>query len=314
MPSYRPAGSLNQIERAVQTKDGTSCVGASPCVRSLAADHPELAKFVASPRDAALAALQYVEETIERQEIGLELHKVGPFYGDHSDLAVDAKDRSRKFADFTQHLKKILKRHHLSLEDIGRSLPPLEPINCVELLIAAMIVYRDAQLKPWGALVGMTRDADSRGTVLLEQARVQDGFTTWYYSRDTHIDKYLETVRKHLYGPPQGHVVRGKLTHRRIDVGIHITKGKFVLNFAPDHAHHAHKDERALDELRNVPFALGAADWGTHTFVLSNGYVYEDHWKEGPEEHVFQKSSFEDFSRRYEENGAGVIATPPGAW
>ncbi len=285
----------------MDVRDQTTALTPSANQLSIGTDSALLLRMAASPSDAAIQAIQFVEDSIEAQNLGLELYGVGRYYGDHSYFAQHPKRREAL-------LKRMLKRG-ASLD----SIPYPQPINCVELLFAAMTVYRDVQLKPWGGIIGRARDSrglgnqwvpSGRGTVLLEEARVQDGFTTWYYSRDTATDDFYHYVKKHLYGPPSGHVVKGADSHKKIDVGVHISSANnFLVNFA--------KAPSLLSALKDVPFALGAADWGTHTFIFSCGYIYEDHWAQGPGERVFEKKSFLDFSKEWP---AGVIAAAPGSW
>ncbi len=301
MPPHRIPGSVNQHDRPVPPDAGTSCVGTSPCVRSLGTEHPELAGMALSPEAAAFRALQYVEESIQAQDVTIEVNGFGIFYGDQSSFAKHPKSQEQK-------LRKMWKGGGEL-----KAIPYPRAINCVELLFEAMTVYRDVQLKAWSSLIAKARDSRSlgkdavvsgRGTVLLEEARRSDGFITWYYSRDTSEDKFYPGVKKHLFGPPSGHVVVGADSHQKMDVGVHISNAS---NFAVDFA----KNPAQLEALNKVPFALGAADWGTHTFIFSYGHIYEDHWTQGPNQKVFEKKSFLEFSKEWP---AGVIAAAPGNW
>jgi len=310
MTTSRPAGPLNQEARPINVRDQTTATASSPLVRSLGADIPALRKMAASPEDAAYQALAFVEDIIEKQNLGIELYGFGPYYGDESSFAVVSseprQERNRKSQEAM--LKRMLKPA-LKLE----SVPYPQPINCVELLFAAMTVYRDSQLKPWGGIIGKARDARSsvvrsgRGTVLIEQARREDGFTTWYYSRNVSEDADFESVWKHRYGPPHGTVVRGTDSHKLVNVGVHIDK--FAANFAP--GLHPKPGTSGISALNTVPFALGAADWGYHTFIFSCGSVYEAHWADKPNQKVFEKTSFAEFSKSWT---SGVIGAAPGQW
>jgi hypothetical protein len=293
---------MNQEERPVHVADGTSVLGASPNPRSTGNEQDPVRSWAASPKEAAFQALQYVEDMIERQNLSVELTGVGQYFGTQSDFAAaDGKHREAR-----------LRRMAKPGVSPG-SLPSPQPMNCVELLFGAMTVYRDSQLRPWSPLIGKARDAGSRGTVLLAEARREDHFVTWYYSRDVKHDEDYHHVRKAGFGPPGGHrFVRGEQSHRKIDVTVRIDQ--WAINFAPDPKTGTKKETGGLEALKRVPFGIGAADWGAHTFIFSYGSVYEAHWESEPNNRkkpVFEKTPFEDFTKDWP---SGVIAVPPGSW
>jgi hypothetical protein len=317
MPPQRPPGYLDQHQRPLDVRDQTTALQPSYSPLTVGTDCGALLDSGLSPLDcyellgtalsagdAAVEALRFVQQVYSEQMNALEIYGIGPYYGDHSDFARHPRTRQRYV------------RHHLKPGVKYKSAPKTKAINCVELLFQAMTVYRDCQKKDWHGIIAKARDSrgapghkekpvpSGRGTVLLEEAREQDGFVTWYYSRDTESDKYYPGVKDQLYGPPRGHVVTGADSHKKIDVGVHISSAaNFLVDFA--------ENPGALESLNKVPFGLGAADWGTHTFVFSYGDIYEDHWKQGPAEKVFQKRSFLEFSEGWP---SGVIAAAPGPW
>jgi RHS repeat-associated protein len=65
-----------------------------------------------------------------------------------------------------------------------------------------------------------------------------------------------------------------------------------------------------LERLSKVPFAVGAADFGFHTFVLSYGSVFEVHFGRGPQSRdVVEKTDLKKFTQDW---SSFVFAVPPG--
>ena len=64
------------------------------------------------------------------------------------------------------------------------------------------------------------------------------------------------------------------------------------------------------DSLKRVEYAVGVADSGLHTFVLTAGKVYEVHWDKGPTNPRLTEAT--DLDAFFKKWGSGVIAVPPG--
>ena len=150
-----------------------------------------------------------------------------------------------------------------------------------------------------------------RGTVVLEEMRKGFGFETVHidavpdkaYQKDKNYTSDAGT-RKTGKVPNDDTTVKGFVTGKTINVQVGVDR--FVkLGKKP-----SEESRTNWDALKRVEYAVGVADSGTHTFVLSAGKVYEVHWDKGPTDpKLTEASDLDAFFKRW---GSGVIAVPPG--
>ena len=150
-----------------------------------------------------------------------------------------------------------------------------------------------------------------RGTVVLEEMRKGFGFET------VHIDAARGKPRKTNKNytsdagtrearkvPNQEASVTGFVTGKTIDVQVGVDR------FVKLGKEMTQESRTNWDALKRVEYAVGVADSGTHTFVLSAGKVYEVHWDKGPmDPKLTEASDLETFFNKWQ---SGVIAVPPG--
>jgi len=250
------------------------------------------------------SALNRLQERIEAHEASIDATGVGTYFGVKSSYArLNAAGQQR-----------ARERANRGKEEPVRGTP--QETSCVDFVIEAVNDYYDQGVSDAATYAQFTqafRDvmndtlaSDKRGTALANKLRDLD-WTTVYYSADTRTDSDYGGVKKRGYGPAlfgSNRLVGG------VDVTVEIDH--FVTNFSPASGSRTRKDTTGLDKLKQVPFAVGMGDWGMHTFILSYGEVYEVHWDKGPSSKaVFEKSSFEEFSKQWK---SGVIAVPPKLW
>ncbi|MDR2880962.1 MAG: hypothetical protein LBV29_03565 [Azoarcus sp.] len=66
-------------------------------------------------------------------------------------------------------------------------------------------------------------------------------------------------------------------------------------------------NQRAFERLKNVKFCVGICKGGMHTFLLSDGKVWEVHYSEiGSSGNLYEKSDFFDYQWL-----SGIVVTPP---
>jgi len=66
-------------------------------------------------------------------------------------------------------------------------------------------------------------------------------------------------------------------------------------------------NQQAFDRLMKVKFCVGICKGGEHTFLMSNGVVWEVHWTaKGDELHLYENTNFIDFIWK-----SGIVITPP---
>jgi hypothetical protein len=150
-----------------------------------------------------------------------------------------------------------------------------------------------------------------RGTVVLEEMRKGFGFETVHVDaargkpkKDNKNYTSDEGTRAAGKVPNQEASVKGFVTGKTINVQVGVDR--FVkLGKEP-----SQESRTNWEALKRVEYAIGVADSGTHTFVLSAGKVYEVHWDKGPTDpKLTEASDLEAFFKRW---GSGVIAVPPG--
>jgi hypothetical protein len=176
---------------------------------------------------------------------------------------------------------------------------------------------------------------DARGTVVLEELRKQFGFESVHvdalkgdpkeYWNNRQINPKTKRpfinyssdadARKDARLPKDKNhrTVEGKDSHQKIDVSVGID------HFVKLGGKTTAESGKWWKVLKETEFAVGVADQGWHTFAISRGFVYEVHWKNGPDDpELTSKRTLEDFFRPDNRKrgigwGSGIIAVPPEA-
>jgi hypothetical protein len=158
-----------------------------------------------------------------------------------------------------------------------------------------------------------------RATVLLEELRKRFGFRTVHidalspgaedkYWNKENYTSHADALRTHTV-PYKKSDVKGKDTNDVIDTRVRIDDF-LVLNEKMNK-----KSRDAWAAIQRAEYAVGVADSGYHTFVISGGMVYEVHWDRSESDpKLTEASPLRDFFKnRGGDWGSGVIALPPSA-
>lgn len=155
-------------------------------------------------------------------------------------------------------------------------------------------------------LVGMAfQEADQRGTALLRALHDEADWTTVYFHSgdpdESAGGKYENVANTGLY---PAKLARENRTHTEWQAPIDYRINNLSLGQRAQDEISRHN----LQQLKDVPFAVGVVDSGMHTFVFSYGKVYEVHWSAGPDDPgLFEVSTLENFMRGWT---SGAVAIP----
>ena len=157
--------------------------------------------------------------------------------------------------------------------------------------------------------VRSSRVDGGRGTVVLEELRRQLQFETVHVdagpATPTHGKNYTSdaATRKSGQVPNKKATVKGADTRQDIDVNVKIDRFvKLGKKPSPESA-------KLWEEIKKVPYAVGVADSGYHTFVITNGKAIEVHWDKGPTDKGL--TSARPVDSLFKSFGSLVIAVPP---
>jgi hypothetical protein len=147
-----------------------------------------------------------------------------------------------------------------------------------------------------------------RATVLLDELRTRFGFETVHIDSgapekpDANYTSDAGTRKSHTV-PNKPAFVTGADTRTRLDVRVGVDRFiKLGKKMTPE-------SRNLWEELQRVEYAVGIADSGMHTYVLSAGNVYEFHWDKGPtSKNLTSAIPLRTFFQKWH---SGVIAVPP---
>lgn len=184
-------------------------------------------------------------------------------------------------------------------------MPPEERTKQAQKLQKALENAYDAQG------TGKKRVFGGRGTVVLEEMRKGFGFEAVHIdaargkpNKDNKNYTSDAGTREARKVPNQEATVKGFVTGKTINVQVGVER------FVKLGKEMSQESRTNWDALKRVEYAVGIADSGTHTFVLSAGKVYEVHWDKGPTDpKLTEASDLEAFFNKWK---SGVIAVPPG--
>lgn len=197
----------------------------------------------------------------------------------------------------------------------------LNPISCLTALEVTLPGYAVAVGKEEELTAAMAKAADARGTdrkavyggrgtVLLEELRKNLGFKTIhvdgspkgnYWNKENYTSD--RNTRKSGTVPNQAATVIGADSKTVIDVRVQID------DFVKLGKNMPKEQSDLFEQLKKLPFAVGVADSGFHTFAISYGKVIEIHWDKGPKSRgLTSATTLKSFLGKW---GSVVIAVPP---
>lgn len=150
------------------------------------------------------------------------------------------------------------------------------------------------------------KEADLRGTVLCEELQ-KDGWTAIFYSPRTADDLAGAGEREKL-GALNMAKAGSRVWKSPIAGSDGVRCDAVVTGYrgvAPDS-----ETEAQLQKLENVPFFVGVANGGIHTFVGHNGKVCDFHWTAQPDD----KDAMTENPIREWKWDTGLYMVPPGYW
>lgn len=150
------------------------------------------------------------------------------------------------------------------------------------------------------------KDADLRGTVLCEELQ-KDGWTAIFYCPRT-ADDLADAGEREKLGA-LGMAKAGARVWKSPVPGSSGVRCDAVITgyrgVEPDR-----NTEALLEKLENVPFFVGVANGGIHTFVGHNGSVCDFHWTAQPND----KDAMTENPIRQWKWDTGLYMLPPGYW
>jgi hypothetical protein len=150
------------------------------------------------------------------------------------------------------------------------------------------------------------KDADLRGTVLCEELQ-KDGWTAVFYSPRTAEDLAESNEREKL-GALNMAKAGSRVWKSPIPGSSGVRCDAVITGYrgvTPDS-----NTEALLEKLENVPFFVGVANGGIHTFVGHNGSVCDFHWTAQPDD----KNAMTENPVRQWKWDTGLYMVPPGYW
>jgi hypothetical protein len=159
-----------------------------------------------------------------------------------------------------------------------------------------------------------------RATVLVEELRTKFGFQTVHIDALTPGTKYwneknytsheaargagtVPILKSDVYGVDLHGARTGEIIDTRVKLDRYLVLGKKMNKQSHD----------LWETIQRAEYAVGVADSGFHTFVISGGMVYEIHWNRDAKDPTLSEASplREFFKNRGGLWGSGVIALPP---
>lgn len=184
----------------------------------------------------------------------------------------------------------------------------LQESSCIGWVMQnAKAAYEGAGMGARFAEIGRrVKDADLRGTVLCEELQ-EDGWTAVFYSPRTAEDLSDSGEREKL-GALNMAKAGARVWKSPIPESSGVRCDAVIIGYrgiTPDH-----NTETLLEKLENVPFFVGVANGGIHTFVGHNGSVCDFHWTAQPDD---RNAMTENPIREWKWD-TGLYMVPPGYW
>ena len=240
---------------------------------------------------------------------------VGLYYGDHSPFH-DAILRGDRAALRTQIDAMSMGNWRMGSIEPGSVIIEKPPGQTVRLRESSCIGWVMENVKAayegageearFAEINRRVKEADLRGTVLCEELQ-KDGWTAVFYCPRTAEDLSASDEREKL-GALNMAKAGARVWKSPVQGSAGVRCDAVITGYRgviPDS-----KTEAQLEKLENVPFFVGVANGGIHTFVGHNGSVCDFHWKAQPDD----KNAMTENSIRQWEWDTGLYMVPPGYW
>ncbi len=241
---------------------------------------------------------------------------VGRYYGDHGSFyaEVRANDRAGVNARIEGWTRRqwtlaAMSRGRVDIRGPNGATATIKESSCIGWVMENAKAAHEAagMAARFAKIEQRMRDADLRGTVLCEELQ-KDGWTAVFYSPRTAADLGAAGENEKLAALNMAKA--GALIWRASTVeGSRGVECDVVVSGYRDTAPDA-ATEALLRRLESVPFFIGVANGGMHTFVGHQGNVCDFHWTAGPDE---KRAMTEEPVREWAWD-TGLYMVPPGFW
>lgn len=191
--------------------------------------------------------------------------------------------------------------------------PPAESVRLRESSCIGWVMenvkaaYEGAGLETrFAEINSRVKEADLRGTLLCEELQ-KDGWTCIFYCPRTAEDLAASGEREKL-GALNMAKAGARVWKSPVPGSTGVRCDAVVTGYrgvTPDS-----RTAGQLEKLENIPFFVGVANGGIHTFVGHNGSVCDFHWRAQPDD----KNAMTENSIREWEWDTGLYMVPPGYW
>ncbi|HEV7929881.1 MAG TPA: hypothetical protein VGP12_07085 [Nitrosospira sp.] len=266
-------------------------------------------------RELAELGDRSITENSNAHKTAIENTGVGLYYGDHSPFH-DSILRGDHRALQTQLDAMSLGNWRLDsfepgsviLEDRSGQSARVRESSCIGWVIENVkAAYEGAGLRVrFAEISSRVKEADLRGTVLCEELQ-EDGWTAVFYCPRPADDLAAFGEREKLAALNMAKA--GARVWKSPVSGSTGVRCEAVVtgyrDMQPDN-----ETEALLEKLENVPFFVGVANGGIHTFVGHRGSVCDFHWTAQPDD----KDAMTENPIRQWKWDTGLYMVPPGYW
>jgi hypothetical protein len=256
-----------------------------------------------------------ITEKTRAHKMAIDRIGIGVYYGDHSRFHEDILrgNRSNLQAEIDAMSAGnwrlgALEPGAVEIESSSGQSVRLQESSCIGWVMQNVkAAYEGAgQGERFDEINQRVKEADLRGTVLCEELQ-KDGWTAVFYSPRTADDLAGAGEREKLGALNMAKA--GSRVWKSPVAGSNGVRCDAVITgyreMAPDR-----ETEAQLQKLENVPFFVGVANGGIHTFVGHNGNVCDFHWTAQPDD---RNAMTENPIREWKWD-TGLYMVPPGYW
>jgi len=240
---------------------------------------------------------------------------LGLYYGDHSSFHQDILrgDRSSLQGQIDamgagEWRMTSIEPGLITLENPSGQTTRLQESSCIGWVMQNVrMAYEGAgNSERFAEISRRVKEADLRGTVLCEELQ-KDGWAAVFYSPRTAQD-LAESGEREKLGALAMAEAGARVWKSPVAGSSGVRCDEVITGYrgvAPDN-----HTEALLEKLENVPFFVGVANGGIHTFVGHNGNVCDFHWTAQPDD---PNAMTENPVRQWKWD-TGLYMVPPGYW
>ena len=257
-----------------------------------------------------------ISDNSSAHKTAIENTGVGLYYGDHSpfhDSILRGDHRALKAQIDAMSLGnwrlEAFEPGAVVLEDASGRMGRVRESSCIGWVIENVkAAYEGAGLAArFAEISSRVKEADLRGTVLCEELQ-KDGWTAVFYCPRPADDLATSGEREKLGALNMAKAAGARVWKSPVAGSTGIRCDAVVTGYRevqPDDL-----TETLLEKLEKVPFFVGVANGGIHTFVGHRGSVCDFHWTAQPDD---MDAMTENPVRQWKWD-TGLYMVPPGYW